>query len=79
MLKSIPKTRVTLVQKSLFKWGQNDFLSRFLTPLIGGRLKNYFAFKSDEVPLKNLLLSRVIPLKICLLRWIALLKKAKKG
>jgi hypothetical protein len=39
-----------------------------LTPLIGGRLKNYFDFKSDEVLLKNVLLSRFTPLKKLLIK-----------
>jgi hypothetical protein len=38
----------SLVQKTLFKWGEKDFLSGLGIPLIGGRLNNYFDFKSEE-------------------------------
>jgi len=37
---------MSLVQKTLFKWGEYDFLNRLYIRLIGGRFNNFFDFKS---------------------------------
>jgi len=56
----------TLVQKTLFKWGKNDFLNRFMIRLIGGRFKKLSLILSlYPLPdLKSYNLNRFTPSKI---------------
>ena len=62
----IDKTRLSLVQKTLFKWGENDLLNRFKIRLIGGRFKKLSLILSlHPLPdLKSFNLNRFTPFKI---------------